>query len=114
MNPIDPFRGECDERVDAQSREPVMQPAARAFRLQTVKRLYAYHFSWLLRPIIKYPQDIATAQQLSWELRSDPLIGTGIAHGGSAILSASMLALLDMDDRLLVSMVSGGHLRQIA
>jgi cephalosporin hydroxylase len=35
-------------------------------------------------------------QELIWEIKPDLIIETGIAHGGSLILSASMLALLDM------------------
>ena len=35
-------------------------------------------------------------QELIWEINPDLIIETGIAHGGSLILSASMLALLDV------------------
>jgi len=34
--------------------------------------------------------------ELIWEVKPDLIIETGIAHGGSLIFSASMLALLDM------------------
>ncbi len=34
-------------------------------------------------------------QELIWKIKPDLIIETGIAHGGSLILSASMLALLD-------------------
>jgi cephalosporin hydroxylase len=37
-------------------------------------------------------------QELVWEVRPDVIIETGIAHGGSLVLSASMLALLDYCD----------------
>jgi cephalosporin hydroxylase len=57
---------------------------------------YSYNFSWLGRPIIQYPQDIVAAQELIWSIRPDLIIETGIAHGGSLIFSASMLALLDL------------------
>jgi cephalosporin hydroxylase len=39
-------------------------------------------------------------QELIWRVRPDLIIETGIAHGGSLILSASMLALLDMVDAI--------------
>ena len=61
-----------------------------------VSGAYTYNFSWLGRPIIQYPQDMAAMQELIWEIKPDLIIETGIAHGGSLILSASMLALLDM------------------
>ena len=35
-------------------------------------------------------------QELIWAVKPDLIIETGIAHGGSLIMSASMLALLDM------------------
>nr|WP_246318971.1 cephalosporin hydroxylase family protein [Peteryoungia desertarenae] len=60
------------------------------------KLKYSYHFEWLGRPIIQYPQDMSAMQELIWEIKPDLIIETGIAHGGSLILSASMLALLDM------------------
>jgi cephalosporin hydroxylase len=57
---------------------------------------YSYHFKHLDRPIIQYPQDIVAIQEIIWKVKPDLIIETGIAHGGSLILSASMLALLDM------------------
>jgi cephalosporin hydroxylase len=48
------------------------------------------------RPIIQYPQDMIAMQELIWRIKPDLIIETGIAHGGSLIFSASMLAILDM------------------
>ena len=39
-------------------------------------------------------------QELIWQIKPDLIIETGIAHGGSLIFSASMLALLDMCDAI--------------
>lgn len=39
-------------------------------------------------------------QELIWSIKPDLIIETGIAHGGSLILSASMLAQLDMCDAI--------------
>jgi cephalosporin hydroxylase len=41
---------------------------------------------------------MVAVQELVWKTRPDLIIETGIAHGGSLILSASMLALLDYCD----------------
>ena len=57
---------------------------------------YAYNFSWLGRPAIQFPNDAWAMQELIWKIKPDLIIETGIAHGGSLIFSASMLALLDM------------------
>jgi len=59
---------------------------------------YTYNFEWLGRPIIQYPQDMVAVQELVWQMKPDLIIETGIAHGGSLIMSASMLALLDLCD----------------
>ena len=59
------------------------------------KHGYSYNFSWLGRPIIQYPQDMVGMQELIWTVRPDLIIEMGIAHGGSLILNASMLALLE-------------------
>jgi cephalosporin hydroxylase len=61
---------------------------------------YSYNFSILGRPIIQYPQDIVAIQELIWSVRPDLIIETGIAHGGSLIMSASMLAMLDICDSI--------------
>jgi cephalosporin hydroxylase len=58
------------------------------------KYQYSYHFSWMGRPIIQYPQDILAMQELIWLVKPDLIIETGIAHGGSLVFSASMLELI--------------------
>lgn len=54
---------------------------------------YSYNFSFLGRPIIQYPQDMVAVQELIFETQPDLIIETGIAHGGSLIMSAAMLEL---------------------
>jgi cephalosporin hydroxylase len=39
---------------------------------------------------------MAAMQELIWQIKPDLIIETGIAHGGSLIFSASLLALLDV------------------
>jgi len=56
---------------------------------------YAYNFTWFGRPIIQLPQDTVTFQEMIWEVKPDLIIETGVAHGGSLVFSASMLALLE-------------------
>ena len=58
---------------------------------------YSYHFTWLGRPIIQFPQDIVATQEIIWRVRPDLIIETGIARGGSLIFSASLLELLGGD-----------------
>jgi cephalosporin hydroxylase len=65
---------------------------------QCIRHNYAQNFTWLGRPVIQVPQDLYAIQELIWTCRSDLIIETGIAHGGSLVMSASMLALLDYCD----------------
>jgi cephalosporin hydroxylase len=65
---------------------------------ESMRKKYVYNFDWLDRPIIQYPQDMVAMQEIIWKTRPDVVIETGIAHGGSLILSASILALLDVTD----------------
>jgi len=55
---------------------------------------YLYHFTWLGRPIIQFPNDLIVLQELIWETKPDLIIETGIARGGSLIFYASMLQLI--------------------
>lgn len=68
------------------------------FVKNTAKYKYSYNYDWLGRPIIQFPQDIVAVQELIWQVKPDLIIETGIAHGGSLVLSASILALLDYAD----------------
>lgn len=91
------------EMIDRIERVPVNTPllkAAQTFSEESISSQYSYNFTWLGRPIIQYPQDMAAMQELIWQVKPDLIIETGIAHGGSLILSASMLALLDMCDAI--------------
>ena len=68
------------------------------FIVDTLEEKYCYNFEWLSRPIIQFPQDIVAMQELIWQIKPDFIIETGIAHGGSLIMSASMLALIDYSE----------------
>ena len=68
------------------------------FVRDSAKHRYSYNFDWMGRPIIQVPQDIVSMQELIWRVKPDLIIETGIAHGGSLVMSASMLALLDYSD----------------
>lgn len=93
------FTKECHERT-ASYPGTDLDLAARAFMRASTIPKYSYNFTWLSRPIIQYPQDMAAMQEVIWSVRPDLIIETGIAHGGSLIFHASMLALLDYCDAL--------------
>ncbi|MBM3514546.1 MAG: hypothetical protein FJX59_12670 [Alphaproteobacteria bacterium] len=53
-----------------------------------------YECTWLGRPIIQFPTDVLAIQELIWTIKPDWIVETGVAHGGSLVLSASILELL--------------------
>jgi cephalosporin hydroxylase len=52
---------------------------------------YSYTFTWMGRPIIQHPEDLVRLQEAIYTLKPDVVIETGIAHGGSLVLSASLM-----------------------
>jgi cephalosporin hydroxylase len=93
------FRAERLERLSGYPSGQIAKKA-HAFLTQSADDEYSYNFDWLSRPIIQYPQDIVAMQELIWAIRPDLIIETGIAHGGSLIFSASMLAMLEYCDAI--------------
>lgn len=55
---------------------------------------YSYHFTWMGRPVIQFPQDMIAMQEIIWQTRPDLIIETGIAHGGSLIYYASLCEMM--------------------
>lgn len=55
---------------------------------------YSYSFSWLGVPIIQLPEDMIRYQEAVFALQPDVIVETGVAHGGSAIFSASLCQLI--------------------
>lgn len=89
------FKEACKQEIAQQAQNLNFTKLSSNWINQAQSFKYSYHFDWLGRPIIQYPQDIVAVQELIWQVQPDLIIETGIAHGGSLILSASMLALLD-------------------
>jgi cephalosporin hydroxylase len=87
------FKRAGEEEVAKQGEDESLIAITREWLNAANSRKYSYHFEWLGRPIIQYPQDILAMQELIWTVKPDLIIETGIAHGGSLIFSASMLEL---------------------
>jgi cephalosporin hydroxylase len=98
MNPVNEFNEQIKANITGLGDDRDMKDLTRIWLRDTLKHQYSYNFSFLSRPIIQYPQDMVAMQELIWKIKPDLIIETGIAHGGSLILSASMLALLDYCD----------------
>jgi hypothetical protein len=100
MNPIEEFQIERENRIKSYETDGELQHIANKWVKASMRKKYVYNFSWLGRPIIQYPEDIVALQEIIWQTRPDLIIETGIAHGGSLVLSASVLAMLDMCDAI--------------
>ncbi len=90
------FKQECDREIAAMGRNQRLQSLTRDWVSSAQEAKYSYHFRWIGRPIIQYPQDIVALQEIIWDVKPSLIIETGVARGGSLIFSASMLALLDL------------------
>jgi cephalosporin hydroxylase len=100
MTPHQKFKIECQNEIHQLGKDKTMAALTSDWFQYANQLKYSYHFSWQNRPIIQYPQDIVAMQELIWQVKPDLIIETGIAHGGSLVFSASMLALLDMSEAI--------------
>lgn len=98
--PVEVFQQERADRLSHYAEDAHFQSLSADWLQASMQRQYVYNFEWLGRPIIQYPQDMVAMQELVWRVRPDLIIETGIAHGGSLVLSASLLAMLDMCDAI--------------
>jgi len=100
MSEYQKFKDECAVEIKSMGSDGDLLASTRDWINFANLKKYSYHFEFLGRPIIQYPQDMVAMQELIWEIKPDLIIETGIAHGGSLILSASMLSLLDYCDAI--------------
>ena len=95
MSPEEQFAQERLQRREEYSEDARLKSLAHDWVFHSMQQKYLYNFDWLGRPIIQYPEDMVAIQELIWKVKPTLVIETGIAHGGSLVLSASMLAMLD-------------------
>jgi len=88
------FEKRNDKMVNIMNKDENLLKLTRKWFDRSFRHEYSYHFSWLGRPIIQFPQDMIAVQELIWRAKPDLIIETGIAHGGSLIFSASILELI--------------------
>ena len=92
--PIIDFENERQKTINAYTMDKPWRDLSLSWMHQAFTHRYMYNFDFLGRPIIQTPIDMIAAQELIWEVKPDLIIETGIAHGGSLILSAGMLPLV--------------------
>ncbi len=96
MSELEKFYVDRKNRVRSYASDIDFGTLANKWIEKSMAKNYVYNFDWLGRPIIQFPEDIVGIQELIWSTKPDTIIETGVAHGGSLILSASILAMLDL------------------
>ncbi len=94
------FEEQVQDNIRNLSHESGLIESSRDWIYRVARHGYTYNFNWMGRPIIQFPQDMTAMQELVWKIKPDLIIETGIAHGGSLVMNASLLALLDMCDAI--------------
>lgn len=85
----------CIQTEDAERTIPIGSPEAfelisKAWVRSGWDGKYVYSFSWMGRPIIQLPDDVMRIQEAIYAVKPDVVVETGVAHGGSLILYASL------------------------
>jgi cephalosporin hydroxylase len=101
MNEIEKFNQEKKENIAKLGANQEVKNLGLEFLIKSAEQKYSYHFTWMGRPIIAYPQDMIAMQEIIWEVKPDLIIETGVAHGGSVVYYASLLELIGGDGLVL-------------
>lgn len=96
MSEIKNFKDEVKKNINSLGEDKEVQALSHLWIEKVSRHKWSYNFTWLDRPAIQFPNDTWILQELIWSIKPDLIIETGIAHGGSVIFNASMLALLDV------------------
>jgi len=97
MSPEDAFKAEVAENIRGLREDETLRRSSNDWIRESARYRYTYNFRWMGRPVIQFPGDLIGLQEIIWETRPGAVVETGIAHGGSLVFSASMLALLGGD-----------------
>ena len=98
IDPIATFEEERRQSIESYGGKDEWRELSTRWLDHAFRNRYMYNFTALGRPIIQMPPDMVAFQEIVWETRPDLIIEMGIAHGGSLILSAAALAMLDYCD----------------
>jgi cephalosporin hydroxylase len=98
VNPLEQFKQEVKDSIASLTGDHALHALSREWTRDVARHKWSYNFCWMGRPAIQFPNDAWAMQELIWEVKPDLIIEAGIAHGGSLICYASMLAMLDVSD----------------
>jgi cephalosporin hydroxylase len=106
------YREEKRQRIAGFADDAEFRALSKAWRTMALQRKYMNNFSWLGRPLIQVPMDAMAVQEVIWAVKPDLVIETGVAHGGSLVLSASILEMLGHGEVVGVDIEVRPHNRQ--
>ena len=106
------YREEKKNRIAGFAKDAEFRALSNAWRTMALEKKYMNNFSWLGRPMIQLPMDAMALQEIIWAVKPDLIIETGVAHGGSLVLSASILELLGHGEVVGVDIEIRAHNRQ--
>ncbi len=84
--------------IDSMGIDKDLEEKTKDWFLAANNKEYSYHFSWMGRPIIQYPQDVVAMQEIMWDVKPDLIIETGIARGGSLVMYASFMEMMGIEN----------------
>ena len=97
----DAFDLERATDIDAMGRDEGLRQASLELQARAEAYNYGYQQQWCGIPIIRLPDDVLTLQEIIWSLRPGFIVETGIARGGSLLLSASLMHMANLQPLVL-------------
>ena len=83
------------------ARDLRLRESAVELQVEAERHNYTYTWEWGGVPIIRLPDDIVLFQEIVWTYRPERIVETGVARGGSVILSASLMRLTGIPPKVL-------------
>lgn len=96
MDHLKQFEEDVKENITSLSQDGDLQSLSRMWARDSGRHKWSYNFRWMGVSAIQFPNDAWAMQEIVWQVKPDLIIESGIAHGGSLIYYASLLAMLDM------------------
>jgi len=101
MDPVKEFHQQNKKHISNMGADQALQKKTKDWFNHASQHEYSYHFEWMGRPIIQFPQDMVAMQEIIWRVKPDIIVETGVAHGGSLIFHASMMEMMRLPGKVL-------------
>lgn len=97
----DEFRQNRDSWRIQMGKSKKLRQMAIDLTVASAEYYYGYQWEWCGVPIIRHPDDIVLQQEIMWQLKPSRVIETGVARGGSLVLSSSLMEISGNVSRVL-------------